>query len=120
MQTSGRKEAQVFRLDKKIVCVTGAGSGIGEQIARLFAQQGAHVILADISVDAAERVAGETRAAGGSTRTQQLDVAEESQVKAAIERVAAMEGRLDILVNNTGISGVWNILEASLQDCEGV
>ncbi|MFL5705464.1 MAG: SDR family NAD(P)-dependent oxidoreductase, partial [Ktedonobacteraceae bacterium] len=64
----------MFRLDKKIALVTGAGSGIGEHIARLFAQQGAHVILADIRMDAAERVAGEIRAAGGSTRTQQLDV----------------------------------------------
>jgi len=110
----------VFRLDKKIAFVTGAGSGIGEQIARLFAQQGAHVILADIRVDAAERVAGEIRAAGGSTRTQQLDVAEESQVKAVIERVAATEGRLDILVNNAGISHVGTILETSLQDWERV
>ena len=110
----------MFRLDKKIAFVTGAGSGIGEQIARLFAQQGAHVILTDIRVDAAERVASEIRAAGGSSRTQQLDVAEESQVKAAIERVATTEGRLDILVNNAGISHVGNILETSLQDWERV
>jgi 2-keto-3-deoxy-L-fuconate dehydrogenase len=110
----------VFRLDRKIAFVTGAGSGIGEQIARLFAQQGAHVILTDIRVDAAERVASEIRAAGGSTRTQQLDVAEESQVKAAIELVAATEGRLDILVNNAGISHVGTILETSLQDWERV
>jgi 2-keto-3-deoxy-L-fuconate dehydrogenase len=110
----------VFRLDKKIAFVTGAGSGIGEQIARLFAQQGAHVILADIRMDAAERVAGEIQAAGGSTRTQQLDVAEESQVKAAIESVAASEGRLDILVNNAGVSHVGSILETSLEDWERV
>jgi NAD(P)-dependent dehydrogenase (short-subunit alcohol dehydrogenase family) len=110
----------MFRLDKKIAFVTGAGSGIGEQIARLFARQGAHVILADIREDAAEQVAGEIRAAGGSIRVQQLDVAEESQVKAALERVAATEGRLDILVNNAGISHVGTILETSLQDWERV
>jgi len=51
---------------------------------------------------------------------QQLDVAEESQVKAAIERVAATEGRLDILVNNAGISHVGTILESSLEDWERV
>ncbi len=110
----------MFRLDQKIAFVTGAGSGIGEHIARLFAQQGAHVILADIRLDAAEQVAGEIRDAGGSARTQQLDVAEESQVKAAIEQAAATEGRLDILVNNAGISHVGNILETSLQDWERV
>jgi 2-keto-3-deoxy-L-fuconate dehydrogenase len=110
----------MFRLDKKIAFVTGAGSGIGEHIARLFAQQGAHVILADISANAAERVAGDIRAAGGSARVQQLDVADESQVKDAMARVAATEGRLDILVNNAGISHVGNILETSLDDWERV
>src|SRR5215467_1992440 len=110
----------MFRLDKKMAFVTGAGSGIGEQIARLFAQQGAHVILADIRLDAAEQVVREIRASGGSARTQQLDVAEESQVKAAIEQVAVTEGRLDILVNNAGVSHVGNILETSLEDWERV
>jgi len=110
----------MFRLDKKIAFVTGSGSGIGEQIARLFAQQGAHVILADIRLDAAEQVAGEIRAAGGSSRAQQLDVAEEARVKAAIEQVAVTEGRVDILVNNAGVSHVGNILETSLDDWERV
>ena len=110
----------MFRLDKKTAFVTGAGSGIGEQIARLFARQGAHVILADVRLDAAERVAGEIRAAGGIARSQQLDVAEESQVKAAVEQAAATEGRLDIMVNNAGISHVGNILETSLEDWERV
>jgi NAD(P)-dependent dehydrogenase (short-subunit alcohol dehydrogenase family) len=110
----------VFRLDKKIAFVTGAGSGIGESIARLFAQQGAHVVLADMREDAAQRVAREIQEAGGSTRVQPLDVAEESQVKAAIEQAASVEGRLDILVNNAGISHVGNILETSLEDWERI
>jgi len=110
----------VFRLDKKIAFVTGAGSGIGEQIARLFAQQGAHVVLNDIRIDAAERVASEIWAEGGSARTQQLDVADESQVQFAIERVATTEGRLDILVNNAGVSHVGTVLETNLEDWERV
>ena len=110
----------MFRLEKKIAFVTGAGSGIGESIARLFAQQGAHVVLADMREGAAQRVADEIREAGGSTRVQPLDVAEESQVKAAIERAAATEGRLDILVNNAGISHVGSILETSLEDWERI
>ena len=110
----------MFRLDKKIAFVTGAGSGIGEQIARLFAQQGAHVVLNDIRIDAAERVASEIWAEGGSARTQQLDVADESQVQFAIERVATTEGRLDILVNNAGVSHVGTVLETNLEDWERV
>jgi NAD(P)-dependent dehydrogenase (short-subunit alcohol dehydrogenase family) len=110
----------VFRLDKKIAFVTGAGSGIGEQIARLFAQQGAHVVLADVREDAARGVAREIQEGGGSVRVQSLDVADESQVQAAIEQVATVEGRLDILVNNAGISHVGNILETSLDDWERV
>lgn len=113
-----RKVTAVFRLEKKIAFVTGAGSGIGESIARLFAQQGAHVVLADVREDAARRVAGEIRETGGSARVQSLDVAEESQVKAAIEQVAALEGRLDILVNNAGISHAGSLLETSLEDWE--
>jgi len=110
----------VFRLDRKIAFVTGAGSGIGEHIARVFAQQGAHVVLADVRLDAVEKAAGEIQVAGGTARAQQLDVSEESQVKAAIERVAATEGRLDIIVNNAGISHVGSILETSLEDWERV
>lgn len=110
----------MFRLEKKIAFVTGAGSGIGEAIARLFAQQGARVVLADIQEDASQRVAREIQAVGGSARVQVIDVAEESQVKAAIERIAALEGRLDILVNNAGISHVGSILETSLEDWERV
>lgn len=110
----------MFRLDKKIAFVTGAASGIGEQIARLFAQQGAHVILADIRPDGVERVGAEIRASGGSVRAQQLDVAEESHIVAALEQVAATEGRLDILINNAGISHVGTLLETSLEDWERV
>jgi NAD(P)-dependent dehydrogenase (short-subunit alcohol dehydrogenase family) len=110
----------VFRLEKKIAFVTGAGSGIGEAIARLFAQRGSHIVLADLREDAVQRVAREIQAAGGSTRVQQLDVAEEAQVKAAIEQVATLEGRLDILVNNAGISHVGSLLETSLEDWERV
>jgi 2-keto-3-deoxy-L-fuconate dehydrogenase len=110
----------VFRLDTKIAVVTGAGSGIGEQTARLFAQQGAHVVLADVRVDAAERVASDIRAEGGRAQAQQLDVANEAQVSATMAQVVATEGRLDILVNNAGISHVGNILETSLDDWERV
>ncbi len=110
----------VFRLEQKIAFVTGAASGIGEQIARLFAQQGAQVVVADLREEEAQRVVEEILALGGRARACRLDVAEEAQVRAALEEVVAREGRLDILVNNAGISHVGTVLETSLEDWERV
>lgn len=110
----------MFRLDEKVALVTGAGSGIGEAIARLFAQQGARVIIADIQIDAAQRVASDLAAQSFATEPLALDVAEEAQVRAAFEHVIARYGRLDLLINNAGISHVGNILETSIDDWERV
>jgi NAD(P)-dependent dehydrogenase (short-subunit alcohol dehydrogenase family) len=109
----------MFRLDGKTALVTGAGSGIGEAVARLFASQGAHVIIADLVDDAAQRVASELVAQECAAEALSLDVAEESQVQDAFERIAS-RGRLDILVNNAGVSHVGNVLETSLDDWERV
>ncbi|WP_052890354.1 SDR family NAD(P)-dependent oxidoreductase [Thermogemmatispora carboxidivorans] len=110
----------VFRLDGKVALITGAGSGIGEQIALLFGRQGARVVVADLRPEAAQRVTEAIVAAGGQARAWTLDVAEEDQVRAALAEVAAREGRLDILVNNAGVSHVGNVLETSLEDWERV
>jgi 2-keto-3-deoxy-L-fuconate dehydrogenase len=106
----------MFRLDGKRALITGAGSGIGEAIARLFAAQGAQIIVADVQMDAAEQVTASIVKQGGSASTLALDVADETQVSAAFDRVANQYGRLDIVVNNAGVSHVGNILETSLED----
>jgi NAD(P)-dependent dehydrogenase (short-subunit alcohol dehydrogenase family) len=108
----------MFRLDGKRALITGAGSGIGEAIARLFAAQGSQVIVADVQTEAAERVTTSIADQGGSASALTLDVADEAQVCAAFDRVANQYGRLDILVNNAGISHVGSILETSLEDWE--
>jgi NAD(P)-dependent dehydrogenase (short-subunit alcohol dehydrogenase family) len=110
----------MFRLDGKRALITGAGSGIGEAIARLFAAQGAQILVADVQMGAAEQVAASIVEQGGSASALAVDVADETQVCAAFDRVANQDGRLDIVVNNAGISHVGNILETSREDWDRV
>ena len=110
----------MFRLDNKIALITGAGSGIGEAIARLYAQQGAHVVIGDVQTNAANKVAASIRENDGYATVLTVDVTDEVQVKTSIQEIASTFGRLDILVNNAGVSHVGNVLETSVNDWERV
>ena len=87
----------------KTAVVTGAGAGIGQAIAELFARAGAAIVVADIQADAAETVANGIRAAGGRAIAVAADVSQDVQVAAVMDRALAEFGSLDVLVNNAAI-----------------
>jgi 3-oxoacyl-[acyl-carrier protein] reductase len=89
------------RLEGKLALVTGAARGIGAQIAVRFAEEGARVIVNDLSQAAAEKAAAEV---GGEAIA--ADVSDSRAVARMFEQVARRHGRLDVLVNNAGISGI--------------
>ena len=91
-----------MRLKDKVAIITGAGHGMGEAEARLFAEEGAKVMVADILGGEAERVAAEIRNAGCEAGAAKIDVTSEPQWKALIAKTLQTYGRLDILVNNAG------------------
>lgn len=91
-----------MKLQGQIAIVTGGGSGFGEGIAKLFAQEGASVIVADIRKDAAERVAAEIREAGGNAVASVTDVTKNDQVAAMVKLALNTYGKLDIMINNAG------------------
>jgi len=91
-------------LQDKIAIVTGGAQGLGAALCHRLAREGAHVIVADLNLDGAEATAAEVSAqAGQRTLAVKVDVTDEAQVAAMVDRTVAEFGRLDILVSNAGI-----------------
>lgn len=103
--------ASAFSLEGKVAVVTGAGSGIGQEAARLIALAGARVVAADINKDAVEAVCQTIRRGGGAAEAHKLDVADKAAVEALADKALADTGRLDIWINCAGIAPLHTILE---------
>jgi len=99
------------RLADKVAVITGAASGIGKEIALVFAREGARIAIADLDQKAADATAREIDASGTRAVGVAMDVAAEDQVEAGIARVVEAFGALDVLVSNAGIQIVAPVVE---------
>ncbi len=94
-----------MRLENKVALITGGASGMGASMARVFAREGAKLVVADMLEDDGNKLVAEIVKANGAAIFQKLDVSSEAQWRVATEATVAAFGRLDILVNDAGISG---------------
>ena len=104
------------KLTDKIAIVTGAASGIGKEIAIVYAKEGAKVVIADMNMAAAQATADELTATGASAMAVSMDVTDEGQVNAAVAAVVAAWGGVDILVSNAGIQIVHAVEDFPFAD----
>jgi NAD(P)-dependent dehydrogenase (short-subunit alcohol dehydrogenase family) len=108
----------MFSLSDKIAVVTGAGSGIGQAIATLFAKQGAHVEVLDLNLASAQATVDQISAAGGSAHASACDVGDQAAVKAVFADINSRKPRIDILVNNAGIAHIGTVMTTAEADMD--
>ena len=100
------KSIMANSLQGKVVLITGASSGFGEDAARLFAREGCYVVLAARRVDKLQSIAAEIQAGGGEAFAIAVDVNERSEIDTMVRTVLDRYRRIDILFNNAGFGGV--------------
>jgi NAD(P)-dependent dehydrogenase (short-subunit alcohol dehydrogenase family) len=103
-------------LTGKVALVTGAARGMGAAEAALFAAEGAAVMVADVLDDRGRQTAAELAAKGADVRYRHLDVTDPAGWQGVMDEIVTWRGRLDVLVNNAGISIRFNTQEISLED----
>lgn len=102
-----------MRLKNKVVLITGAGSGIGKSTSLLFASEGAYVIVNDLNSEAGNQTLNEILEKGGQGTFIQADVTNAQEVERMMGQAIKENGRIDVLFNNAGISGVGSVHETS-------
>ena len=103
-------------LKDKVALVTGSASGIGEQCARKLAADGASVVIADLNLDNAQKVAQDIERSGGKAIAVAMDVTSEEAVEAGVAEALSLLGGLDVLVSNAGIQIVNRIEDYAFSD----
>ncbi len=109
-----------MRLRDKVVLISGAGSGIGQCSAELFASEGATVVIGEVNEAAGTSAVQAIRDAGGVAYYVRLDVTDEASCEAAVAETVERFGRADVLFNNAGISGVGALHEVKPGDWDRV
>lgn len=105
-----------MKLKNKVAIITGAASGIGKEIALVYAKEGAKIAIADLNLAQANSAADEIKALGGDAMAVAMDVTNEAQVNQGIDAVAEHFGGIDILVSNAGIQIIDAIEKLAFAD----
>jgi NAD(P)-dependent dehydrogenase (short-subunit alcohol dehydrogenase family) len=111
---------ETMKLQGQVAIVTGAGRNIGEEVAKLFAAEGAKIAVVDLDKPRGQRVADAIKAAGGDAEAFATDVSKGADVAAMVKAVVARFGKVDILVNNVAISDNKSILDITEEDWDRV
>lgn len=106
----------MMRLEDQVAVITGAASGIGRAIAHTFGREGAHVVIADIDAEGAQRTAAELEHAGIRALAVTMDVTCEAEVEAGIAKVLEACARIDVLVSNAGVQLVGPLEQMQFAD----
>jgi len=109
-----------MKFEGKVALVTGAARGIGEAIALKLAQEGADVVVTDVDLEGAQRVAQEIEGLGRKAKAVQADVSQREAVRRLVSEAVSLFGKIDILVNNAGIIRRGTFVEHDPQDWERV
>ncbi|MGO4348624.1 SDR family NAD(P)-dependent oxidoreductase [Paenibacillus sp. MCAF9] len=109
-----------MRLADKIVLITGSGSGIGRSSALLFAKEGAFVVVNDLNADKGKETVEDINSLGGRASFVYADVTDPDSVQSMVSETIAAHGRIDVLFNNAGISGVGALHEVEPDDWDRV
>ncbi len=108
----------MFSLKNKTAIITGAGSGIGKAIAKLFAQQGAHVFIIDLDETCGNNALKEITESGGIADFYYCNITNQKAVQEVIEKIITEKNYIDILINNAGVAHVGNIENTTEADVE--